>query len=327
MTNTSIHGSQTENNTNYATQHLSEFQLAVYDGLKAVDPHAAKRYLECGRDGEGWVKYCANCADSGPGFYAEYIPRSCMLRICPDCAKRVAAPIRDRYRPIIEHLMSHPYKDWRVRGWTVTRAVELSGDSGEDVRETLEMVAELVRQLVTCHDGAGAICSLEIGETGHKIHCHLIVYSPYVTHQAVKTAWRAISGDSYIVWLRLYETPDAAVVEGLKYATKAVNLPPSQLVNLHVALKGTRRVRSWGCFYLNRFNPLRKLRAERHKVCQCPDCNSKLVVKPERDFAVEGHWWLNGLALTVRTQVQQLNMVRRSLSLTGQLSSPIRPPP
>lgn len=90
--------------------------------------------------------------------------------------------------------------------------------------------------------------------------------------------WKKLTGDE-IVWIEK-TTPERAVSEGLKYLTKFVNLDPGQLVSLHLALKGTRRLRTFGCFY----NPQVQEEEEDQPVTTCPDCGFTLKYTQELDF-------------------------------------------
>lgn len=305
---------------------LAPFRREVHDLLEPVDPEAAWRYAHCGREGTGWVGYCASCEAASPTFHAIYTPTSCMLRICPDCSNYVAAPVRDHYRPIIEYIFEHMRKGWSVKGITLTTNIMLGESEPDAAQRVIKWAVEFSEELILNHDGAGVIIALEVGEQGTKYHAHLIAYSPFLDkNRQITPTWQRITGGrGYITHVRRYESADAAIREGLKYVTKFVNLSPKQLVDLHISLKGTRRIRSRGCFYLSKNNPLREfLKKDESEPCDCPDCNSRLTWTSEREFQnlMFNRHWLIGMS--VRDAVRFLRVgagVGRSLDLTGQIS-------
>lgn len=272
------------------------FRLAVVERLQLVDPKAAERYAGCHQEGHGWVEYCPHDHD----HYQRFIPCSCMLRICPMCSQYLAGQIRDKFMPIIEALEYKPRPGWSLKLVTLTRRIALSASVGDEVLKTMDAAHDLYYRLWGQDKGAGGLASLEVGERGQKIHIHLIVYGRFFWKSKeselaflrehgrdesqlsgglyVDETWRDLTED-YIVDVREISA-DAAVKEGLKYVTKFVNLTPQQLVDLHVALKGRRRIRAWGCFYdiaQEEEPPPADIRA-------CPVCNEALELTTEMTF-------------------------------------------
>lgn len=102
----------------------------------------------------------------------------------------------------------------------------------------------------------GAFATAEVGPRGGNVHAHIIVYGCYVRQAAISDKWRELTGNSFVVWVKQI-TPSRAVREGLKYVTKLgqrdeggeLTIKPADLAELHIALKGRRRVWAWGCFY------------------------------------------------------------------------------
>ena len=242
-----------------------EFRNEVVRLLRVEDAKAAHKYEYCHREGHGWVKYCSEHPDHDQVF----IPCSCSLRICNMCSPYLAGKMRVRYKPLIEAVAAKRRRGYKLKLVTLTRSIELSEDIGGDVLATLDAAHKLYKKLWGKDKHSGAIATLEAGEVGHKIHVHMIVYGKFVwKSKASELAYlqsrgldeKSLSGGLYLdeVWQELtgdyivdIENVPAyrAVYEGLKYITKFSNLSPAQLVALHIALKGRRRVRSWGCFY------------------------------------------------------------------------------
>lgn len=262
---------------------LTQFEQDTHDALLKVDRKAAERYARCGEISD-WSLYCGYCESSGETFHAKPIPHNCMLRICPACAQKLAAPIRDRYRPLIEHLYNvRPHKGYLLVHWTLTRSKSID-DPDATMQETLNMARDWARELVTCHEFGGAIFAGELGETSHHYHAHGLVYAPRIDQKVASKVWREISGGDYIVYVKTFSSADAAIAEGLKYVIKPGKLSPEQLVKLHVNLKGTRRVRAYGIFFKSKNNPYSKWLDVEKTRCTCPDCGGGLGVVRNDDL-------------------------------------------
>lgn len=300
------------------TEGLTSFQLEVVKNIDVLDPTASRRYALCGKDGLGIVAYCASCEEVSPDFYARYHPLSCMLRICPDCAKRLSGDTKDRLRPVIEHLFAHPKRGYRVRGITLTRSVGLSNEAGDDLLETIEMTMQLCEEMILDDPNAGVIVTSEAGENGGKFHTHIIASSKYIRQVDISKTWERITGGDSVVWIREYATANEAINEGLKYVLKPQSLNPLQMAQLHFALKGKRRVRTRGIFYKSKNNPYSHLFGSTDREpCQCPDCNSNLQYVGESTFDLIKHGWAHLTALSVREACQFQSMAQRaSLHLT-----------
>jgi len=306
---------------------LSDFQQAVYDGLLRDDPKAADRYSRCGNLLE-WVGYCEDCETTRPDFHAYQVSTHCMLRICYNCGDVIAAPIRDRYRPLLEYVFAHMLKGWSVKHVVLTRSVGLSEDAGENAVQTMDFALKLADRLFLRFKGAGIIATSEAGETGGKWHVHMIVYSPYVPQQIISDVWKEITGGDFIVYIRRLKDADAAISEGLKYVTKFVNLSPDQLVSLHFALKGTRRIRARGFFFIGKNHPLRDMiKALRHETKGCPDCGRKRRYTRPDEFLKLSALRMMIDASTVEKAIAGLEELRRVLNLKEAINFSERGPP
>lgn len=276
--------------------HLSDFRREVYDLLLPEFPAAAERYRKCGTF-QDWVHVCPSCAATNPDFYAKRRPFSCMLSICQDCASTRMAPIRDRYRRVIEYLYAHPRKGWYVLKWELTRSVELTPASELEMQTTMELAADWGRRVYPSSQGCGVIIGGEVGEDGHKYHAHLIVYGPDVKHDEGSRVWREVTDGDFVVWRTTLRDADTAIREGLKYAVKAVSLSPALLVALYRDLRGTRRVRTYGIFYKSKHNPYAwLLEDEPRDPDLCPDCQSELRwMDADTYIAHVSLWWPRAL--------------------------------
>jgi len=112
----------------------------------------------------------------------------------------------------------------------------------------------------------GGIAFLEITRnerTGHwHPHSHVIFAGKYIAKAVLRDMWFDITGDSWIVDIRLIRTPQAAASYVLKYATKAISARvwrnPDALTEAIRALSGKRAFNcfgSWTAFNLSRVPP------------------------------------------------------------------------
>ena len=119
--------------------------------------------------------------------------------------------------------------------------------------------------------GCGYIASVEIGSSNN-LHCHAIVYAPYISQQKLSETWLKITGDSFIVGIESVNHHQKAAWYVLKYIMK----PPKtnshdELCDYLEFIKGTRRIRAGGVFY----GRIKKLEKEVLEFC-CPYCSGRL---------------------------------------------------
>lgn len=94
--------------------------------------------------------------------------------------------------------------------------------------------------------GFGAIMASEFGERSMLAHCHALVLARFVEQRTLSRCWRLLTGDSFVVDVRLAQLGDAREV--LKYAVKFTDRTPRQLAAIYRATCGRRRVEALGCF-------------------------------------------------------------------------------
>lgn len=211
---------------------------------------------------------------------------SCDFRICPDCARNHTARLMKRYIPAIEKLLgTHP--EYRLRTLTLTRSIQL-GERGfkESAQDGFDLIQKAMYEVVGRKwkgDGAGMLANWEVGPNGHKLHYHMVYFGPWVSQKALSRVWKDLTHGDYVVWVKEVKIRDgdwqSAVSEVLKYATKFYTdnkdtkermfLSPELTVKLFVALKGVRRIRSWGSLYNVEVE-------EEHPFC-CSECDAKMV--------------------------------------------------
>lgn len=177
---------------------------------------------------------------------------TCHLRCCPDCARRESARLLSRYLPAVEKVASQQTDEMRLRFVTLTRRIWLhSKQAWIEYYRTWKCIDQVFDKVLGegwKKSGAGYIASAEFGETGQKLHYHVLFYGPYLEQKKMVDAWKSLTGD-YIVWVNAVTSVGQAVKEVLKYATKLTVQAPSDVARVFEIIKGSRRVRSVGCFY------------------------------------------------------------------------------
>jgi hypothetical protein len=180
--------------------------------------------------------------------------RRCWLRICPRCSQDHASRLRMRYEGRIQTVLASRVPSCSLKHLVLT--LPRSADLRADLTNLHRWAKKLIKHYWGAH-GQGAFATAEVGPRGGNVHVHAIVYGRYVRQADISDKWRQLTGDrGYVVWVKRI-TPSQAVREGLKYITKLgkrdddgqMVITPADLAELHMAIKGKRRVWAWGCFY------------------------------------------------------------------------------
>lgn len=294
------------------------FRQAVLALLREKDPKAADRYGNCHREGHGLVKYCPSdpnhyyceipcfCMQRICNLCSEYIAARERARYEPIISAvtkqyrrgwglklvtltrsiQLSADIGDEVLKTLDCARDLYYRLWgREEGAGGIACLEV-GEHGQKIHVHLIIygmffwkseVSERAHKskkyapLLMCSILAGCSASIVAAIISHAF------WSVEASGEYVSETWQELTGD-YIVDVQK-TTPERAVREGLKYITKFVNLSPAQLVDLHMALKGKRRIRSWGCFY-----GVEEQKPEGAEAKACPVCGLPLTMTTEGVF-------------------------------------------
>lgn len=248
---------------------------------------AAIDYVNCGH--EQLIRHWRVCSNN-PHHYAKPVGFSCHLRICPDCARRRAAKILEKYLPIARKCYENRTNDYRLRHVTLTTDWNLHDP---DIDKRIRQLWKALDTMLTALWGErwnkkelGWVGGFEFGEQGQNLHLHLMLYCDYIDQNDLSKAWFAASGCS-VVYISLIRGVKKGLKEVLKYATKLTALTPDDTALVHEVLKGVRRVRAGGVFY-NAPAP-EKQAVQLCKVCkhtikdmQCEEFHKLLASESER---------------------------------------------
>lgn len=226
--------------------------------------------------------------ENDPHHHAKAIAPTCKLRICPDCAHVHTARLMARYVPELLDLEMSGHDEYNCKHVVLTTPISLDD---ADLRPKL---VALMAAVPRCFDlvagkhwrkDSGLLVALEFGEDGRRLHFHCVWYGKFINKFCLSAAWRIVtSGLAQIVHIEQLDrggedgrTLEAAVAEVCKYATKLAHknsdgswrwMPAADVVRLFTALKGLRRVRSYGLLYNL---------AEKPRPHVCPVCSGGML--------------------------------------------------
>jgi hypothetical protein len=238
--------------------------------------------------------------DGDVAHEARAIPFTCHLRYCPDCEKRHQATQVAKYTPVLKDLSENSDKPgWSLKKIELTTPYRLADDDAsalfQDAWEFFEHWLQLVCQHVLKHEltpaeirrqrvslkahGIGALAAAEFGEHGHRLHFHVLIYSPFIPKQTITDLWREASGgECEVNWIRKidYHDVEDAVREQVKYVTKFSQLDPALVVKLADVLDGARRLRTYGV--------VRGATAPEPEPHVCATCSSAITIMRVREY-------------------------------------------
>lgn len=209
---------------------------------------AAFEFLHC-EDVDTWhaVKVCP----TNPAHHSKAVMFSCHLRICPECARRDAARLVNRYKPHIEQVVRDGPRHWKLRHITVTTKYSLHAkDAKQQLRRARKLVNTFLDKLLGPNwykSGQGVLVGAEYGPDGHLLHFHILHYGPFQEQKKVSEIWEALTGFP-IVWVTKVNV-ETGLREIVKYVSKLSEMSAANAARLHEVIKGTRRVWSRGSFF------------------------------------------------------------------------------
>lgn len=210
----------------------------VGDALRAVDlPEDAERWDDCGAPMD---LACGECG------HRRTVPFWCERSICPECARRHAAKLRESWERAMLALSIPGGWRWRL----ITLTLRVSGDIGADYARLRDSWGKLRDRWKRRYGKSIAGCAaFEIGANGN-VHVHLLALTPWIDQRALSVEWLAITGDSSIVDVRLVQR---GIRDGLrectKYITKIGDREPAELARVYAAMRGKQSHRVWGALH------------------------------------------------------------------------------
>lgn len=252
------------------------------------------------------------------GYRGVYLAReTCKSRICEPCAKDFGLRFRRRLKPFVEGLQGQSGKR-RLKFLTFTWKQGDYEITPEWIRGALKQVGKVMRKYFcqkskNGHALGGGLAILEMSPAGF-FHVHALAYGYYVPLKELSAYWEKITQDSYRCDIQDAENRATnALDELIKYIVKPVSLrcpecgrslKPNMpycpecftiiendqerivevMTRYITAIKGRRRIHSWGIFY----------GADELKIpkgsAACPFCGSPLKLFSSDSFD-DGSIW------------------------------------
>lgn len=273
---------------------IEDLEADVYWYTKvARQAEIIERFRRCGQ--EGRVQVCPRCALK---FFSRFY---CKARLCDVCARIYGGQV---YKKVID--LIGPCLANRKKGWTVAM-LTLSESTGkyrshypnrEEYKRFNQNVSAFCRLFFgkfrgrfsrtgrVVEDrkhfrGAGTIGVNEFGQDNNNLHCHILLYGPWIPWAELQRAWVKITGGDTGCFIEPIRQPDKAAHYVAKYITKAPRfLDPSRAIEYLRSAKNTRRIKTGGIFY-NRV----KLSKTDHERDECPFCLVYLEYQGIQDVA------------------------------------------
>lgn len=197
-----------------------------------------RRWDECGRF--AWLVRDRNNEDRF-GVRAAY----CHDRFCVPCGRAKALTYA--------HNVAEHAKDRSVRFLTLTQQ-----STTEGVRELLDRLYDRFRRLRNRRQWQshviGGVAFLEVKYNPKldrwNVHLHTLIEGRYFDHALIRSMWKEVTGDSWIIDVRALGSREAAVAYVTKYAAKAIDAQtthyPDKLDEAVAALAGRRTCTTFG---------------------------------------------------------------------------------
>lgn len=204
----------------------------------SISPRTLSRFDLCGSD--PWV-----AVDPNDPSRLTILANHCHSRWCVPCAHDRAARIAANLELLIEH---HPHRflTLTLKHSDTPLSLQLS--------RLLDSFRRLRRLPFWRNAVSGGAAVLEVKHSHRDNlwhpHLHVLLDSKFLRHQDISAEWFRITGDSYIVDIRLINSHEQAARYMTKYLTKPVPVTvinkPAALSELLEAFRGRRLVLTFG---------------------------------------------------------------------------------
>jgi hypothetical protein len=183
----------------------------------------------------------------------------CGDRTCGDCRARDCFRFRRQYGPALKTIR-HP----KLITLTLKNVRDLTRAHVAFLRQAMKALLQRFQRHI--RGGLYAIEVTNIGNGWH-VHVHILADASYIPQDKLVEAWLAITGDSFIVDIRVARSTDEALSYLLKYVgkpPKVENYPVEDFVRVfNEVMKGIRLIHTFGSLYA--YQPPRSSRP-------CEDC-------------------------------------------------------
>jgi hypothetical protein len=219
----------------------------------------AVRYMECGKVTRS---YCPQCG------WKELKTRvhRCGLRECPECARIEAKRLFTRIMATIKKITPFPGWTWRHLVITTKRV------PGTPIRDDYLKVKSGLRALRAYFrkkQFAGrisAVGGIEFGPANAMSHVHIVIFSPFLDLREIQRTTGL--GSCWVEQVKSARQVENATLYAVDFTESR---DPVFIANMGSAMKGTRRVFTWGALY-----GCAKKEPKKKTDFKCPCCNTAM---------------------------------------------------
>lgn len=269
--------------------------------LKAVGlDSAAAEFGSCGEI------YGVLACGSDPKHFAELAVHTCKLRFCPTCARKLSAKLTARYLPAIKAAVDHAPRRYTFKMVNLTTSVSLyDPDVVSKTKNLYRSVSNLFDNILgagksdwsqkskKAYTGEGYLVAAEFGETGRKLHFHVLFFGRFLPVRDLSDEWEAITGFQVVDVRMIKEGVKRGLKETLKYISKFEKATtgsfsgfalPQEICLLAKVFHKLRRVRTRGIFYNLPTEEQVYLCEDSETPSACPICLSRIVTYDPYDW-------------------------------------------
>lgn len=202
----------------------------------------------------------------------------CGDRTCPECRRVEMLKARRKYLP---HLKEIHRPKLLTLTWPNQKFI--SRKLFIDFRKCW---SKLIRRKPFSTLIKGGLFTFEVTNKGNgwHVHAHILLDAAYIPQKSLSIAWKAITGQAFIVDIRVAKNPKIALNYILKYISKTPELLGSK-EDYNKALKGVRTIQGFGSMYRIKYIK---------KPMPCKKCGSTSWV-PEfiHDMIIKGNYLMH----------------------------------
>lgn len=196
---------------------------------------------------------------------------TCKLRFCPICARRNASKLCERYYPALKAITAGARESFTFKTINLTTSISLyDPDIEEKTKKMYRAVSMFFDNVLgngrsgwaqkssKCYTGEGYLVAAEFGETGRKLHFHVLFFGRFLPQAMLSEEWKAITGFQVVDIRIVKEGLKKGLKEVLKYISKFEKAThgefsgfarPTEIVALAKVFNNMRRIRTRGLFY------------------------------------------------------------------------------
>lgn len=258
---------------------LGGTNLNNYQGRLIVND----RFRNCGQQGSRF-----GCNECKTLFYTRFF---CKFKLCDRCARIYGKSLREKMLDLLRPCFSNRKKSWSVKMVTLSTSSNKYGGgypSRDQYKKFNSDVAAFCRlhygkyegywsrtgkvaQRRKKYLGAGTFAVNEFGQDNNNLHCHILLYGPWIPHEKLLESWIRISGGDRGCHVQPLRNPEIATAYVTKYLTKPPRfLDTDKAVDFIESTRHTRRIRTGGIFY----NKLKNVKS--NDPLTCPYCGEFL---------------------------------------------------